>query len=91
MFASIGPESKNGVGLVLAQKYERKVLEVTGLTEFDPPLEGWKGQEAFFKWQWQWAEFPEALRNCGTAPPAVDDKAVLRLYDDGWRLEKFEP
>jgi len=92
-FHRISPRySYPGAGeLVLATKYRRDVVEVLGIADVEPPLTGWKGKEAQFTWKWRWDEFPEVLRNCGTAPAAQEGQAYFRLYDDGWRVEYILP
>ena len=87
--SSYGSEGQ-AAELVLTQQYPRDALEVIGIAEVEPPLEGWKGQEVQFIWKWRWNQFPDVLKQCGSAPPAVQSKALFRLYDDGWRFERLE-
>jgi hypothetical protein len=73
--------------VTLNKEYSRTVAEITGITDFTPPLEGWTGKEVRFTWQWNWDQFPEMTRKCLTPPPQQENTAVFRHFDDGWRVE----
>lgn len=65
------------------KRLQRVNLGVTGLAEGQNPK---TDKIAEFTWQWV---MPEAIAPCLSAPP-TSSEAYLRLYDDGWRLEKIE-
>lgn len=75
--------------VTLSKEYSRTVTEITGITDFTPPLEGWTGKEVRFNWQWNWDQIPEMARRCLTPRPQQSGTAAFRRYDDGWRLEMF--
>lgn len=77
--------------VTLNQEYARTVTEITGISDFTQPLEGWTGKEVRFAWQWDWDHIPEMTRRCLTPRPPQTGTAAFRRYDDGWRVETFYP
>jgi hypothetical protein len=76
--------------VTLDQEYARTVTEITGISDFTPPLEGWTGKEVRFAWQWDWDHIPEMTRRCLTPRRPQTGSAASRRYDDGWRVETVE-
>lgn len=74
---------------VLNKEYPRIVLQVTGIADYSPPLEGWTGREAQFTWHWRWDEFPDVVKQCISPSAPKKGTAVFRRYDDGWRVEQI--
>jgi hypothetical protein len=73
--------------VTLNQEYARSATEITGISDFTPPLEGWTGKEAAFTWQWDWDRVSGMARRCLTPRPPQSGTAAFRRYDDGWRVE----
>lgn len=70
----------------------RRVIEVTGLADGAGTL-GPPGttKEAQFTWKWDWDAVPkEAKPFFGAEPKPSKGQAVLKLYDDGWRVEEIK-
>jgi hypothetical protein len=78
---------------VLLKPLTRHVEDVTGIT--DAPLNlGPAGTTKVvqFIWKWDWKALPEEVSKCGClAPesPVSNATVLLKLYDDGWRVEAF--
>jgi hypothetical protein len=71
---------------VLREPARREIVEVTGIA--DAPV-GRNTKEVQFRWRY--VGLPEVVaRYCGQGPVAHDSTALLRLYDDGWRVEQLE-
>jgi hypothetical protein len=73
----------------LNKQCSRKVLEVTGISDYAPPLEGSKGKEVQFSWKWTWDDFPDVAKRCLAPRPEEKATAVFRHYDDNWRVEEI--
>lgn len=73
----------------LSRSYRRTAAEITGIADVEPPLAGWHGKEVHFGWKWEWNEFPAESRLCIPEPQIQEGTALLRLYDDGWRVEEI--
>ena len=73
--------------VTLNKEFTRTVTEITGISDFTPPLEGWTGKEVTFSWQWD--QVPETAKRCLTPRPPQTGTAAFRRYDDGWRIETF--
>jgi hypothetical protein len=74
--------------VTLNKEYPRTVTEITGISDFTPPLEGWTGKEVRFTWQWD--QVPEMAGRCLTPRPPQAGTAAFRHYDDGWRVETVD-
>jgi hypothetical protein len=74
--------------VTLNKEFTRTVTEITGISDFTPPLEGWTGKEVTFTWQWD--QVPETATRCLTPRPPQTGTAAFRRYDDGWRVETVE-
>jgi hypothetical protein len=63
-----------------------KALEITGITDAPPNI---GGKIATFQWVFVGAS---EIVNTSTGSTGVkhDGKAILKLYDDGWRVEQLE-
>lgn len=62
------------------------VIQVTGITDGD---NGSKIVE--YQWDWDFAKQPQDVKDLiFKNNPANVGKATLKLYDDGWRVVKFE-
>jgi hypothetical protein len=75
--------------VTLNKEFTRTVTEITGISDFTPPLEGWTGKEVTFTWQWNWDQVPEMARRCLAPHPQQSGTVAFRRYDDGWRVETF--
>jgi hypothetical protein len=75
--------------VTLSKEYTRTVGEITGITDFTPPLVGWTGKEVTFTWQWD--QVPEMATRCLTPRPPQTGTVSFRRYDDGWRVETIYP
>jgi hypothetical protein len=74
--------------VTLNKEFTRTVTEITGISDFTPPLEGWTGKEVTFTWQWNWDQVSETATRC-LARPQQSGTVAFRRYDDGWRVETF--
>jgi TonB family protein len=70
-----------GVIVTLPAPAKREVIEVTGIT-----AEGTDQRRVVFTWKYTGLS-DVVVRYTGQGPGAHDGVALLRLYDDGWRLE----
>jgi hypothetical protein len=61
-----------------------EVLEVTGITDNGVATE----KIADFKWSWNFSGLPTEARHLFANHPPRSGQAALKLYDDGWRVEK---
>jgi hypothetical protein len=68
-------------------KYQRRVVEITGISDYEPPLAGWKGKEVQFTYRWDSAAFPDVSKRCLAPERLLRATAIMRRYDDGWRVE----
>jgi hypothetical protein len=68
--------------IVLAAPLKPYVLDVTGITDGET---GSKIVE--YKWNWDFSTQPKELQDFFKNHPVGEEKATLRLYDDGWRAE----
>lgn len=64
----------------------REVIDVTGITDV-PLIPG--GKQAEFTWRYRGLD-PVVARYTGQGPTPHTGAALMRLYDDGWRVERFE-
>ncbi len=77
----------------LRGQHERKVINVTAIT--DAPRSEAVGSSntkiAQLNWQWSWDKVPAEVQKCfgNEPPPPRNERAELRLYDDGWRFERL--
>jgi hypothetical protein len=77
---------------VLAKKMEREVIEITGITDA-PAMLGPNTKTVNYTWHWRTEgykkDYPPTLVQClgplSAAP--VSAEVVMKLYDDGWRIE----
>lgn len=68
--------------IVLSTPLKPHVLEVTGITD------GENGSKIVeYNWNWDFSTQPKELQDFFKDHPVGQDKATLRLYDDGWRAE----
>jgi len=96
-YFAITPEGKRLFGgwvsgrpdqiLNLPYKLSRHVVEVTGITD----EEGSNGHEKLvtFTWNWNFDGMPPEVKQFFQNYPPRKYCAEFRLYDDGWRLEKY--
>lgn len=75
--------------VTLSKQYAREVVDVTGIADYSPPLEGWTGKEVQFTWRWNWDQFNDLAKKCLTPRSDEKGRAVFRHYDDGWRVEQI--
>jgi hypothetical protein len=70
----------------LGESVGRRVIEVTGLAD-GPTIIGPPGtvKEAEFTWDWNLEKIPVGVKNA-LGLTEKQGGAVLRLYDDGWRV-----
>lgn len=71
-------------------QYPRTIVEITGIADYTPPMEGWSGKEVRFTWQWKWNQFPDMAQHCFSPRSAETGSAAFRHYDDGWRVETID-
>ena len=77
----------------LKGQHDRAVINITTLT--DAPTSGTgnssKRKIAQLNWQWSWDKVPNEVKKCfgNQPPPPRNERAVLQLYDDGWRFEQL--
>jgi hypothetical protein len=71
-----------------ATKFKTKVVEVTGISDAGSEF-GPSGTVKIvdFTYLWDFAGCPDVVREVVTKP--VEHKSLLKLYDDGWRLEQW--
>ena len=79
-----GPEIiGDHVRLDLKAPLKPEVVEVTGITDVDAGVKE-------VQYRWRFADVPEPLRRLGIVKSDPSDaRAILRLYDDGWRVERI--
>jgi len=73
-----------------AKPLARRVVEVTGITD-GPGRLGPPGtvKVVEFTWKWEWGELSDQLKSVvGGEWKEAQAEALLRLYDDGWRVER---
>jgi len=76
-------EEVEGALVTLAKPYMPRVIEITGIADA-PFVTGVK--EVAFTWEWQGV--PDLVRAyCNVSP--LEGNALIRLYDDGWRIENL--
>jgi hypothetical protein len=73
-------------------KTKRNVLEITGITDAPEIVSGGKGTAKIveFTWSWDIDPLPRDLKILLGKVTAAQRRALLRLYDDGWRFDSFE-
>jgi len=90
-FSRIRVDSDGSIWLHYAKPSPRQVVEITGIT--DPALELGSNASSLklvhFAYRWT-SEAPPAWKACVGDLPLSFGNALFRLYDDGWRVERFE-
>jgi len=65
---------------------QRRVVEITGITDGEN-----SSKIVEYKWHWDYDAQPQELKDIlFKSDVAQPGKATLKLYDDGWRVVKFE-
>lgn len=60
-----------------------RVIEVTGITDVDNST-----KIAEYQWNWDLTKQPQEVQDLLlVSNPAMKGTAILKLYDDGWRLQ----
>jgi len=71
------------VRLDLTAPLRPEVVEVTGITDVDAGVKE-------VQYRWRFADIPEPLNRLGIVKSDPSEaRAILRLYDDGWRVERI--
>jgi hypothetical protein len=81
---------ESGPTRVTLKPMPRRVTEVTGVTD-GPGILGPPGtiKDVQFTWKWDLDPLPQEVKPfLGTEPPPSKGEALLKLYDDGWRVEQ---
>ena len=68
----------------------RLVTDVTGIAD-GPGTSGPPGttKQVVFSWKWDWDNIPKEVKPfLGPEPKPSNGQALLKLYDDGWRVEE---
>jgi hypothetical protein len=77
----------------LRGQHQRKVINITAITDPPKPEAGGSSSTkiAQLNWQWSWDKVPAEVQKCfgNQPPPPRNERAVLQLYDDGWRFERL--
>ncbi len=85
--------NQGGGYLKLKQTMGRRVIEVTGIAD-GPGVLGPPGtiKDVEFTWDWDWDSLPKDVKVVlvTTKPAPSKGEALLKLYDDGWRLEEIK-
>lgn len=74
----------SGANIGLSKRVERKVVDITGITT---PTGASDRRAVEFTWTWNWDAYPGNVKTCIQKGKPGTDRAFLKLYDDGWRLE----
>ena len=76
----------------------RHMVELTGIAD-GPGMLGPPGtvKDVQFTWKWDWNDIPNEVKSfvplqnsSQPAAPLSKGEALLKLYDDGWRLEELQ-
>lgn len=90
VFASLGFVDGDAQ-VTLRAPIQRRVEEVTGIRD-DPSGPPGTAKLVTFTWSWNWDAVPdEVKRVVRQAPPVAQAAVLIRLYDDGWRVEGVVP
>jgi hypothetical protein len=74
------------LGLV-SKPLPRRVIEVTGVADGPSPA---TTKEVQFTWKWDFGQIPNEVKSfLGPEPKPSEGAALLKLYDDGWRVEEL--
>lgn len=73
-------------GFVLNDRSKRKIVEITGIAD-GPKLIGEGIREVQFTWEY---DLPEVVERYFELGKIFQGAALMRLYDNGWRVEKIE-
>jgi hypothetical protein len=66
-------------------------VEITGITDA-PSVYGPNAKTVVYTPHWENAKFPDPVRECiAERPSNVAVPILMKLYDDGWRVEKANP
>jgi hypothetical protein len=86
IFSGWGPESNV---IKMRDNMSRSVIDVTGISASPFGESDEKSKWVNFTWNWNLKDLsPEAQQFLGNYPPRKYN-ALLKLFDDGWRLEGF--
>jgi hypothetical protein len=95
-FSSIGgfiyPGQPLGEAFLQTKTMPRRVVEVTGIAD-GPEIEGPQGttKDVQFTWKWDLDSVPKEVKALlETGPKASKGEALMKLYDDGWRVEEVK-
>jgi hypothetical protein len=78
--------------LQIKEPMSRRVIEVTGIAD-GPGMLGPPGtiKDVQFTWKWNWDAVPKEVKQfLGPEPNPAKGEALLKLYDDGWRVEELK-
>jgi hypothetical protein len=78
----------NRAEVSMLKPVSRRFVEITGMTAapgFSPDV----AQSVTFTWKWDFDGYPPEVSDLiqGPTPTPNNGEAVLKLYDDGWRVE----
>jgi len=73
--------------LVSKVQLPSKVVDVTGIA--DMPMMGPSVKQVDFTWNYEFRGFPASVRSVFENSAPESGRAILHLYDDGWRVESI--
>jgi hypothetical protein len=88
----VNDRDHSSLNIKVAEPLPRVVVEVTGVAD-GPGFEGPAGtiKDVQFTWKWDWDAVPKELKTfLGPEPKPSKGEALLKLYDDGWRVEELK-
>ncbi|WP_348262865.1 hypothetical protein P8935_24120 [Telmatobacter sp. DSM 110680] len=77
-----------GVMLPLTKPVGWRIVEITGISA-DSNASNDKVAE--YTWKYDLSDYPHDAESIFNPMPPAQGKALLRLYDDGWRFVEFRP
>ena len=86
------PQIAGRITVNTREHLKREISQVTGITQ----MTGLSGtpesseKEVDFTWNWDCHESPPEVQQFCKDQPALQGAALLKLYDDGWRVEAVQ-